>query len=278
MSTTVLLNGEENHLIDIRDRGFQYGDGVFTTLLVIQGTPLFLDRHLRRLARDCRRLAIPFPGEDLLRQETARLLQPAPAAAVLKIHLTRGIGGRGYTYSPDLTPTRVLTLNPAPEYPADIIEQGIRVTVCNTRLGINPALAGIKHTNRLEQILARAELQKTGYMEGILLDQQGYVTEGTMTNLFMVKDTLIKTPKIDKAGVSGVMREIIMEYLNQSGYKIRETRLKPQELQQADELFLTNSVIGVWPVKSCAEKDYPSLTIAQHAHQYLRHQYLFSPP
>lgn len=263
MPGTVLINGEENHSIDIRDRGFQYGDGVFTTLPVVQGKPVFLNRHLARLERDSGRLNIPYPGYTLLRNEVARLLAKGTDSAVLKIQLTRGIGGRGYGYTDNMIGTRVISLNPAPNYSSEIIAHGIKTMICQTRLGTNPLLAGIKHTNRLEQILARAELQNTDYLEGILTDQDGYITEGIMTNLFLVNNGMIATPKLDRCGVSGVMREVIMEQLSLSGYLVEESRLTQADIYQADEIFLTNSVIGIWSVHTCNQQVYHSQTVAR---------------
>mgnify|MGYP006277951393 CR=1 FL=1 len=274
MQPSVLINGEETRTIDVQDRGFQYGDGVFTSLLVHQRTPLYLDQHLRRLERDCARLQISYPGHVLLQQDIGRLLLNGDdGQAVLKIQLTRGIGARGYGFSDTMIATRVLTLNSCPVYSARIADEGIRITLCNTRLGINPLLAGIKHTNRLEQILARAELNHTDCLEGILLDQQGDVTEGIMTNIFLVKNALITTPRLDRCGVSGVMRGIVMNMLRQCGKHPVETRVSLEDIIQADEVFLTNSVLGIWSVASLDHHDYFSRSVALELRKSLPQPY-----
>jgi 4-amino-4-deoxychorismate lyase len=253
---TMLVNGEPICRVEASDRGVQYGDGVFTTLPVRSGIPVFLGFHLDRLERDCLRLAIPFPNRELLIRE-ACLLCASWSEAVLKIQITRGSGGRGYRPPDEAVPTRVLGIHPPPDYPPELAREGVAVRFCRTRLGINPALAGLKHMNRLEQILARAEWPLGEIREGLMLDAEGQVTEGTMTNLFLVKDGRIATPSLDRCGVAGVMRALVMEGAAQLGRAVEERRIGPDELDGADELFLTNSVIGVWPVRHLEQRAYP---------------------
>jgi 4-amino-4-deoxychorismate lyase len=253
-SMTMLVSGEPTFLVDASDRGFQYGDGVFTTLPVRSGIPIFLSLHLDRLERDCRRLCIPFPAREVLNREAWSLCKTRPNG-VLKIQITRGMGGRGYRPPEPAVPTRVLGIHPPPDYPPELSQKGVAVRLCRTRLGINPSLAGIKHMNRLEQILARAEWPLGEVREGLMLDAEGHVVEGTMTNLFLVKDGLITTPKLDLCGVAGVMRALVMDGAAARGRAVEEWRIRPEELDSADEVFLTNSVIGVWPVRRIEQRD-----------------------
>ena len=162
----MLINGERKKHIEVTDRGFQYGDGLFETIEVCNGQTVFLDRHLDRLKAGCDRLHIPFPNREVLCFEAATLVQQSISQqsgyqysnkAVLKLIVTRGSGGRGYCPPDLIQPTRVLSLHPFPDYPSTYQEQGIISRFCDTRLGLNPALAGIKHLNRLEQIMARSE-------------------------------------------------------------------------------------------------------------------------
>jgi 4-amino-4-deoxychorismate lyase len=247
VGVTVLVNGAPTSCVDASDRGFQYGDGVFTTLPVRQGVPMFLPLHLARLERDCGRLSIPFPGRDVLLQDACILCKTRPDG-VLKIQITRGIGGRGYRPPEQSVPTRVLGIHPPPDYPPELWTEGVEVRFCRTRLGINPSLAGVKHLNRLEQILARMEWPMGEIREGLMLDMDGRVTEGTMTNLFAARGGVLFTPKLDLCGVVGIMRALVCEGAGELGLAVEETRITPDELYAADELFLTNSVIGVWPV------------------------------
>ncbi len=244
----ILVNGSDKDHIELSDRGFQYGDGLFETIAVRNGKPVCFDRHLVRLKDGCDRLYIPFPGAELLTLEARQLVQQT-TDSVLKIILTRGSGGRGYRQPNTIKTTRVLSLHPFPEYPSNYKETGIVTRFCNTRLGINPDLAGIKHLNRLEQVIARAEWSDPAIQEGIMLDNNGYVIEGTMTNLFYVKNNTVYTSPIDLSGIAGIIRGIIMQMSSSYGYPVIEHNFTKEQLLSADELFLTNSIIGIWPVK-----------------------------
>ncbi|MGR9105342.1 MAG: aminodeoxychorismate lyase [Gammaproteobacteria bacterium] len=243
----MLVNGRESNLIPIADRGFQYGDGLFETLAVENGQPLLLARHLERLRNGCERLAIRFPGNDLLSREAIGISKGAESA-ILKILVTRGSGGRGYQVKGEVHPTRVLSIHPRPEFPADYQTSGIRMILCRNRLGINPSLAGLKHMNRLEQILARAEWDDPQIQEGLMLDSEGNVIEGTMTNLFLVRSALLTTPDLSGCGVAGIMRSQVLEVARTEGLAAQIKKVAVDDLLEADEVFVTNSVIGLWPV------------------------------
>jgi len=242
-----LINGAMSCTIDVSDRGFQYGDGLFETIEINQGRLVFFDRHIRRLNEGCRRLQIPL-------EDTGNLVAEAENAAkdvdrgVLKIILTRGTGGRGYRQPDSIKPTRVISVYPFPDYPKNYTRNGITARVCTTRLGLNPALAGIKHLNRLEQILARAEWNDPGIQEGLMLDADGNVIEGTMTNLFYVINRQLHTSEILRSGVAGIMREIILELAESNALVLSKRYFGIDELLNADEIFVCNSVIGLWPV------------------------------
>jgi len=246
----ILINGESKDYIEISDRGFQYGDGLFETIEVRDGQAVFFERHLERLKSSCQRLYIPFPDAQLLSLETKRLCRQWPSArAVLKIIVTRGTGGRGYRQPDAIQPTRVLSLHPYPDYPEIYAEQGIMARFCKTKLGLNPALAGIKHLNRLEQVLARAEWDDPVIQEGLMLDVNDHVIEGTMTNLFYIKNSNLYTATLTQAGVAGIMRGIIMLLSADHGISVIEHTFSKDELLSADEVFVCNSIIGIWPIK-----------------------------
>lgn len=250
-----LLNGESRHWVDVSDRGFQYGDGLFETLEVLQGKALFLNRHLQRLTDGCQRLLLPPPDGQVLQQE-AQQLAANTEQGVLKIIMTRGVGGRGYRQPDVIVPTRLLSLHPYPQYPTTLQSQGIVVRFCAQMLSINPSLAGIKHLNRLEQVLARAEWRDDTIQEGLMQDSNGHVIEGTMSNLFMVKNGVLYTPALTQSGIAGIVRQLVLEFAEQLSLPVSIQSLDKDQLLQADEVFVTNSVIGIWPVKQIAEQSF----------------------
>ncbi len=254
--TAMRVNGKSASRIDLLDRGFQYGDGVFTTLLVQDGVPLFLERHFERLTRDCQRLAIPPFEWALLRQDVMAVLGDQ-RQGVIKIQITRGAGGRGYRTPGVVSPARVVVLHPPSRFPDQYSSAGIEARYCHVRLGINASLAGIKHMNRLEQVLARSEWQDNGVAEGLMLDHEGLLVEGTMSNVFLVKGRQLQTPRLDRCGVAGVMRSIIISAASTLGLSFSECRLTPAAVDAADEVFLTNSIIRLWPIRCLEGKSYP---------------------
>lgn len=239
----------------VLDRGFQYGDGLFETLRVTGGSPQFWQAHLDRLFTGCDRLKIPRPDETLLAEE-ARQVCRHRREGVLKLMVTRGAGGRGYAVSAENDPTRVVALFPTPDYSEDYWNNGIVVRMCETRLGLNPALAGIKHLNRLEQVMARAEWNEPEIQEGLMRDSLGYVTEGTMSNVYCVKDNVIITPELSRCGIKGIIRDQVFLIARRLGIQIDETNITPETLYDADEVFVSNSVIGIWPVRQLEKHQY----------------------
>jgi len=263
----ILINGECKNTVDATDRGLHYGDGLFETIEILQAQPVFIQLHLARLKTGCQRLKMPFPAEGPLLDEIAQLSKDIEHG-VLKVILTRGSGGRGYRQPDTIQATRIVALHPYPNYPEHYKTAGIKVRFCDYRLGINPALAGIKHNNRLEQVLARAEWQDE-YQEGLMLNLNEHVIEGTMSNLFVLKNQIIYTPEIKFSGIKGIMRQIIIELAGQNNFAVQEALLTREFVQAADEIFLTNSVMGIWPVNSLEDKAYPIGQLTQKIMAYL---------
>jgi len=251
-----LINGESCDSLAISDRGLAYGHGVFETIRLCQRRPVLWEQHVKRLQQGCARLGIDVPEHlDSELMKEIRHLCGLDSEGVIKIIVTAGSGGRGYA-APQVTDSqRIITLFPLPEYPADRAE-GVNVITCNYRLPLNPQLAGMKHLNRLDQVLARAEWQDSATAEGIVCDVNGNVVEGTMSNLFAVKEGVLLTPSLDQAGVKGIMRDFILQSADAMGMENCEVNLTVDEFKQVDELFLTNSVIGLWPIKQWDEQRY----------------------
>jgi 4-amino-4-deoxychorismate lyase len=244
------VDGQPADALSLKDRGLAYGDGLFETIAVRGGQPLLLDRHLARLVDGCSRLAIA-TNHELIRSE---LLAYAGALneGVLKFIITRGDSLRGYAPDPSAQARRILQGNPPAVYPAVHGEQGVRLFPCATRLSRQPLLAGLKHLNRLEQVIARAEWQDTEHAEGLMLDLAGRVIEGVFSNLFLIRDGVLITADLKRCGVAGVMRAELLFQAESLGIPTQITDISLDQLQWADEVFVCNSVYGVWPVRAYA--------------------------
>lgn len=232
--------------LDPGDRGLAYGDGVFETLRVAEGVPVWWDRHIDRLERGADRLAMAAPDRAWLRLRVDALIAGV-AAGVVKIILTRGVGGRGYRPPMAAEPVLVLSCHPLPEPPP----AGLRLRWCRLRLAAQPALAGIKHLNRLEQVLARLEWDDPDIHEGLLCDGAGAVVSAISGNLFVRRAGRWLTPAIRDCGIEGVCRAWLLDTL-----RVEIADLRPNEVETADTLFVCNSVRGILPVAALAERQW----------------------
>ncbi len=246
VTTLWLVNGQPTG-VDPADRGLAYGDGLFETMAIRDGQIRWLDLHLDRLEEGCRRLAIPTPSRAALEHEI-RAHCPRQGRAVAKLIVTRGSGPRGYAPPEHAAPTRVLGISAWPDFPATPYHDGIAVCVCDLRLGENPALAGLKHLGRLEQVLAERELAGRGADQGLLLDASDNVVGGTSSNLFAVFGAELVTPTLLRCGIKGVMRRAVLEAAAALGIRAAERDFTLAQVLGADELFMTNALIGIRPV------------------------------
>jgi len=240
-----LIDGIPADVVSANDRGLLYGDGVFRTLRRVGGVSLCWTRQYHKLATDCAALNLRCPAADVLGVDMERL----PTDCVAKIIVTRGLAARGYAVAPDALPTRIVTSSPLPLYPRSHEATGVGVHLCSLRLASQPRLAGIKHLNRLENVLARMEWDDPAIAEGILLDEAGNVIEGTMSNVFCFRAGVLHTPDLSCCGVAGVQRERILDFAAKAGMVVRVGKLPLDMLMDAEEVMLCNSVIGIWPVR-----------------------------
>jgi 4-amino-4-deoxychorismate lyase len=208
-------------------------------MLVRDGRPLNWKHHFRRLLADCEKLRLAAPDERGVLAEIAYI---APGDATVKLIVTRGVAARGYAPA-ESVPTRLVMAFPPPDYPAELARDGVRVRRCALVLSEQPRLAGAKTLNRLENVLARGEWNDAAIREGLLADAAGRLVEATMSNVFIVREGRVATPDLARCGVRGAQRERVLELLECT---VRDVGI--DELDGADEVFLTNSLIGVWPV------------------------------
>lgn len=243
----ILVDGQAAQALDLHDRSIHYGDGHFTTLVCSHARPLLLPQHLQRLQQACRALAMPLPDNGTLTTEIQQLCH-GQEAAVIKVILSRGVGGQGYRPDPKAPLRRIVMRKPWPAGRGELREQGVAVGYCRTPLGLNPTLAGLKHLNRLEQVQAGLELQPH-WQEGLMCDLNGQVVEGTMSNLFLIREGKLITPLLEQCGVKGVMRAQILRIAAELDLEVVEQALQRSDIAQADELFLSNCVNGIWPIR-----------------------------
>lgn len=252
MQPLTLINGSATRTLASSDRGLSYGQGVFTTIKVINGKPQLWRLHMARLQQGCSKLGFPINNVEKLVKRDLGLIPKADL--ILKITLTAGNGPRGYSTPIEYQPTRIIQIDPTHFPPPQT--QGVCLRWCNTRLAIQPVLAGIKHLNRLEQVLARSEWRDPVVIDGIMLDTEGMVVEGTFSNVFWFESNKLFTPDLSRAGINGVMRAAILEVAQTQGIDVHITRQPAAALEKADEIFLSNSLMGICPVKSLGEKLY----------------------
>lgn len=253
----ILINGQQNTYLDSQDRGLHYGHGLFTTIAVIQGQPELWDLHCQRLVQGAARLKLGFLPADCacLLQEVLQVSAGLPKA-VVKIIITAGVSERGYAYKKTVPVTRLIAAYPWPAAWVKSPMSGIVTRICQQRLSRQPALAGIKHLNRLEQILARAEWEDPTIEEGIMLDTQDWVIEGISSNLFIVQNGMVLTPDLSQCGVAGVMRQWLLQQLQTHTLPFKIVPVTLHELANAEEVWLCNSIRQVIPVKQCGEWNY----------------------
>ncbi|MBI4357476.1 MAG: aminodeoxychorismate lyase [Gammaproteobacteria bacterium] len=242
-----LRNGTPRNSISLLDRGLHYGDGLFETILIHKNKCILWKEHLERLQDGCKRLALPSPGASILKKEAKRLIHTTQEG-ILKIILTRGESERGYAIPSHPKPTRILSLFPPPFYPKKNWQEGIHAMICRTQLSCTPDLAGIKHLNRLEQVLARSEWKDPNIAEGLMQSTENRVIEGTMSNVFLEKEGVFHTPSLQECGVAGVMRRFLLNFFEKAGWPYEVRPIIPAEVFEANSLFFCNSLFGIWPV------------------------------
>lgn len=257
-----LINGLEQNTLAVTDRATQFGDGSFTTARIVEGRVQQLAAHIGRLQLACERLSIAFSDWQILAQEMSALASEQ-RDGVLKVIISRGPGGRGYSGSACASPTRILSTSATPAHYTHWKATGVTLALSPVTLGRNPYLAGIKHLNRLEQVLIRTHLEQTDADEALVLDSEGWLTECCAANLFWRCGQEVYTPRLDSAGVNGIMRQFIMATLARSPYRVVEVNAPLAAISQADEVLMCNALMPVIPVQRYAEQQWPARELYQ---------------
>jgi 4-amino-4-deoxychorismate lyase len=240
----ILLDGQPSDSSLLEDRGLAYGDGLFETIALRDGQLLSWAAHLARLDRGCAVLGLPVPDQAQLLHEVNQVAA-GRSRGIVKVLLTRGTGGRGYRPPASAQCRRIVS---AHAWPADLNDDRygpIATWICRQRLGHNPQLAGIKHLNRLEQVLASAEWPAAEYFEGLMLDFDDRLIEGIRSNVFVVHGRQLLTPDLARTGIAGIVRQAVIDTAPSLGLMVQVGTLDLASLATADELFLSNSVMGL---------------------------------
>ncbi|OEE76329.1 aminodeoxychorismate lyase [Enterovibrio norvegicus FF-162] len=261
----ILLNGQASDHLPLSDRGLQYGDGCYTTMLSNHGVLRSWPLHLARLTSNTEALGIQGIDWDLLTAwaESVSLSQKDKAEMIVKILITRGSGGRGYSPQGCQTPNVVVSSHPSPAHYEQWREKGIQMGMLQQRLGLSP-LAGLKHLNRLEQVLIKQEVDALGLDDGVVCDLNGKLIETSASNLFWRKGDNLFTPDLSLSGVEGTMRAEVINAAPGEGFHVSIVSAEPDVLIDADEIFITNAVMGLVPVR-CVEKTFYSSFLACRA-------------
>lgn len=268
-SLQFLINGRSDIVISPMDRGFAYGDGVFRTLRVQHGTPDHWTLHYKKLVEDCNVLGIVCPSADLLLADIERLFTSGEDA-IAKIIVSRGEGERGYAVPVLAQPTRVVIKAPFPHYPETNFNEGVQLHLCNLRLSYQPQFAGIKHLNRLENVMARMEWTNNTIADGLLLDEKSRAIECTMSNVFARFGKSLVTPDLSLCGVAGITRGRILKVALRLGLSVKVADLSLDKLMQADEIITCNSLYGAWQVIALNRQNWQSQDLAMKLRQILQ--------
>ncbi len=256
-NSSIWVNGKQSETISALDRGIQFGQNVFETISIFEGELLLLNAHLERLNKGCKRLQIPV---DLKRtQEEIINIAKQFDKAILRLTMTMGPGERGYQNPTKPNANRIVSISDYPTLDSSYWSSGITLGLSTVELANQPLLAGLKHGNRLEQVMARQQWQE-GWQEALMLDSNKNVIEGTQSNVFIVSGEQLITPDLNQCGIAGVMREFILQNAHKCAFEPQIMRLSVDDVKQADEVFLSNSVIGLWPVKQFQEAVYLDFT------------------
>jgi len=268
-----LINGIDADYLAADDRSVQFGDGLFETMLVHDGHVLQLAEHLDRLHLSAQRLSINMPPSPVFIDDIGKLIGESDnTTGVIKLIVTRGRSSRGYQYDSQASSNRLVRFSDMHREQSSILSAELLhgdLCFCDTPVSVNTALAGMKHLNRLDNVLARNEFAADRYIDGLMCDGDGHIIEGSMSNLFAIRERVLYTPHLDRAGVDGVMRNTVLELARQAGIEYSVCTLTRPELEQMDCLFITNSLIGMKAVDNLEDTHYNDFSLCQQLFEQL---------
>ena len=242
----IWVNGVPQANVDPTDRGIAYGDGLFATMRTGAEGILFFETHQARLTAGAARLGFQWQMSEALQQQLQALAIEYPQHCI-KLIVSRGVGGRGYAPpEPEIVkPTEIVSVHTIPSHYAQWQQRGICLKTSSIRLGLQPLLAGIKHLNRLEQVLIKSYPLPQGFDDWLVADIEDNIIESSMANIFFIKGNQVLTPSLAQCGVAGVMREHVMLALLEQHLNIECLPVGAERLIEFDSAFITNSILGI---------------------------------
>ncbi len=258
MDSIVIIDGQEQSNISIYNRNVQYGDGLFETCVTKENQILFWEKHLSRLDMGCERLKIKKIEESIWLKDIEKALSlTSHKNCVIKLILSRGNSQRGYSYPDDIMPVRIVILS---EMKKTYAKKSFSLEYAQSGYHSNPNLAGIKHCNRIEQILARAKLKED---EAIMLDENQNIISVTQGNIYFIFGQRLVTPKLDRCGVIGSRRSLILELAKSIELDVEQDNISVTDAKKADEIFISNSIIGIQSVSSIEDYQLPNSSMTR---------------
>ena len=242
------LTSKEDAKISVFDRGFLYGDGVFETLRIYNGIPFMLDEHMERLIAGLKALRFQkLPAG--IKVYASRVIEANKISnGILRITVTRGEVVAGIDPLACMEPTVVITATEGVPYPEESYLKGFRAVIANIKKDRNSPLCRVKSANFLTHILAKGEAADAGVDEALMLNYEGFLTEATVSNLFLLKGNSLLTPSVESGILPGVTRRVVIEIAGKMGLEVKQREIRHEELYSADEAFLTNSLMEIMPL------------------------------
>ncbi|MFT6153826.1 MAG: 4-amino-4-deoxychorismate lyase [Bermanella sp.] len=260
--------------VEAWDRGVQFGDGLFETICVIDKRATNLDLHVKRLNSGLASLLITSPVDNiksLIEEYIIKFIAESEQKnGIFKIIITRGSSARGYGFDANIIANITAFYTPKPQYEIDIYSQGVELVVCKTQCSIQPQLAGLKHLNRLENVLAKQELN--GVFEGLMLNHSGFVIEGTMSNVFFEKDNILHTPKLNISGIKGVIRACVLYEAEKRSIEVKIQDITLPELKNFSSGFICNSVMGIVPIRKINQYAFNASEMTKQLQSVINHR------
>ncbi len=273
MKTSALINGVTADYLNVNDRAIHYGDGLFETILCSENKLLYWSQHYLRLQRSAQRLKLRCPDEDVLLGDIRSLLKlnetPGSKVCSIKIIITRGSSDRGYVIPKKTNEKRIVLMSAlAADYSSLLSGELLsgELYICKNQVSINESLAGLKHLNRLENVLARNEWNDTAnnqFIDGLMLNARQQVIEGSMSNVFAIKENNLYTPDLSQSGVNGIMRDMIIDAAGRNNIQLSILNLKLEDLYEMEEIFISNSLIGIRSVNKIDASLYQQQTLTK---------------